>query len=151
MKKILVLALAIVMALSVIAFVACDQGETVTGEIHYTNHSKEYGAKVDVTVKGGVITAVKLYTDEESGYIRTSPDNKDYGWKGHDKTEAAYADFIEDHFVGKTVETVNAYKATIDKTSGKAEVTGNTVITGSTQSAARVILAVQDALSKLGK
>ena len=150
MKKILVLALAIVMAFSVVALVACDKGETVTGEVHYNSHNTEYGCKVDVTVKGGVITAVKLYTDAESGYKRTSSDNADYGWTRFQATEDAYASYIKENFEGKTVEAVKAYVATATA-EGQSVGEGTPKIAGSTQSAARVIVAVQDALSKLGK
>ena len=150
MKKILVLALAIVMALSVVALVACDNGQTVTGEVHYNSHSTEYGVKVDVTVKGGRITAVKLYEDSESGYVRTSADNAQYGWTRYQATEDAYPQYIKDAFIGKTVEAVNAYVVTVNAT--EQTVGANTPkIADSTQSAARIIAAVQNALSKLAK
>ena len=51
MKKVLVIALAVVMMVTAVAVLAACGGETVTGEVHYNSHSIEYGAKVDVTVK----------------------------------------------------------------------------------------------------
>ncbi len=150
MKKILVIALAVVMALSVVAFAACEKGETVTGECHYDSYGHTYGVKVDVTVKGDVITAVKLYTEKETGWVRTSADNADLGWTSHDKVEAAYDQWIKDTFVGKTVADVNAYKATATAESQTVETTG-IAIQGGTQSSARIIVAVKDALSKLAK
>lgn len=149
MKKILVIALAVVMTFSIVAFAACAQPTTVTGEVHYTSHGHEYGAKVDVTVKGDVIVEVKLYTDEESGYVRTSADNETYGWTGFKRTEDAYAQYIADNFVGKTVAEVQAYVASA--TADGQTVTTGPKIEGSTQSSARIIVAVQNALSKLGK
>ncbi len=157
MKKVLVIALAVVMALAVVAFVACEQPQTVTGKCHYSSKYGPYGAMVDVTVKGDVITSVKLYTDAEAAKAdenwndahRTTP-----GWKategqlGFEATEAAYEDWLADVFVGKTVAEVNAYKASATA-DGQSVSTEGINLKGATQSAARVIVAVQNALSKL--
>lgn len=153
MKKIVVLLLAVAMVLSVVAFAACDQSKTVTGSYHYNQHSTEYGAKVDVTVKDGKITAVKLYTDEESGYVNLSAAMPEYGWT--DETRKVWTDGVQaylDSFVGMTVEEVNAATATIKDVN---DATANSVsidhVTGATQSSARVLLAIQNALSNLDK
>lgn len=157
MKKVLVIALAVVMALAVVAFVACEQPQTVTGKCHYSSQWGAYGAMVDVTVKGDVITSVKLYTDEEAAAAdknwndahRTTP-----GWTaangqlGFEATEAAYEEWLADVFVGKTVAEVNAYEASATA-DGHSVTTEGVNLAGATQSAARVIVAVQDALSKL--
>lgn len=159
MKKVLVIALAVVMTLAVVAFAACATEQTVTGKCHYTTQWGAYGCMVDVTVKGDVITAVKLYTDAEAAAAdstwgeahRTTPSWKpSEGQLGFAATEAAYAAWIEKTFVGKTVAEVNAYdaSATADGQSVKTE---GINLAGATQSAARVIVAVQDALSKLAK
>lgn len=159
MKKVLVIALAVVMTLAVVAFAACATDQTVTGKCHYTTQWGAYGCMVDVTVKGDVITAVKLYTDKEAAAAdstwgdahRTTPSWKpSEGQLGFAATEAAYATWIEDTFVGKTVAEVNAYvaSATADGQSVKTE---GINLAGATQSAARVIVAVKDALSKLAK
>ena len=159
MKKVLVIALAVVMTLAVVAFAACATEQTVTGKCHYTTQWGAYGCMVDVTVKGDVITAVKLYTDKEAAAAdstwgdahRTTPSWKpSEGQLGFAATEAAYATWIEDTFVGKTVAEVNAYvaSATADGQSVKTE---GINLAGATQSAARVIVAVKDALSKLAK
>ena len=158
MKKVLVIALAVVMTLAVVAFAACAT-QTVTGKCHYTTQWGAYGCMVDVTVKGDVITAVKLYTDKEAAAAdsawgeahRTTPSWKpSEGQLGFAATEAAYAKWIEDTFVGKTVAEVNAYvaSATAD---GQSVTTEGINLAGATQSAARVIVAVKDALSKLAK
>lgn len=157
MKKVLVIALAVVMALAVVAFVACEQPQTVTGKCHYTSKHGPYGAMVDVTVKGDVITSVKLYTDAEAAAAdknwndahRTTP-----GWTaaegqlGFEATEAAYEEWLADVFVGKTVAEVNAYKASATA-DGQSVTTEGVNLAGATQSAARIIVAVQNALSKL--
>lgn len=159
MKKVLVIALAVVMTLAVVAFAACATDQTVTGKCHYASKWGAYGCMVDVTVKGDVITAVKLYTDEEAAAAdstwgeahRTTPSWKpSEGQLGFAATEAAYATWIEDTFVGKTVAEVNAYvaSATAD---GQSVSTEGINLAGATQSAARVIVAVKDALSKLAK
>lgn len=158
MKKVLVIALAVVMALAVVALVACEQPQTVTGKCHYSSQYGAYGAMVDVTVKGDVITSVKLYTDAEAAAAdenwndahRTTPSwtKPAEGQLGFAATEAAYATWIEDTFVGKTVAEVNAYvaSATAD---GQSVTTEGINLAGATQSAARIIVAVQNALSKL--
>lgn len=160
MKKVLVIALAVVMTLAVVAFAACATEQTVTGKCHYTTQQwGAYGCMVDVTVKGDVITAVKLYTDKEAAAAdstwgdahRTTPSWKpSKGQLGYDATEAAYATWIEDTFVGKTVAEVNAYVASATA-EGQSVTTEGINLAGATQSAARVIVAVKDALSKLAK
>lgn len=157
MKKVLVIALAVVMALAVVALVACEQPQTVTGKCHYSSQYGAYGAMVDVTVKGDVITSVKLYTDAEAAAAdenwndahRTTPIwTAAEGQLGFEAAEAAYEDWFADVFVGKTVAEVNAYvaSATAD---GQSVTTEGINLEGATQSAARIIVAVQDALSKL--
>ena len=159
MKKVLVIALAVVMTLAVVAFAACATEQTVTGKCHYTTQWGAYGCMVDVTVKGDVITAVKLYTDKEAAAAdstwgdahRTTPSWKpSEGQLGYAATEAAYATWIEKTFVGKTVAEVNAYDASATA-NGQSVTTEGINLAGATQSAARVIVAVQDALSKLAK
>lgn len=159
MKKVLVIALAVVMTLAVVAFAACATEQTVTGKCHYTTQWGAYGCMVDVTVKGDVITAVKLYTDAEAAAAdsawgeahRTTPSwTPSEGQLGYAATEAAYATWIEDTFVGKTVAEVNAYVASATA-NGQSVTTEGINLEGATQSAARVIVAVKDALSKLAK
>lgn len=157
MKKVLVIALAVVMALAVVALVACEQPQTVTGKCHYSSKYGAYGAMVDVTVKGDVITSVKLYTDAEAAAAdenwndahRTTPSwTAANGQLGFEAAEAAYEDWFADVFVGKTVAEVNAYEASATA-DGQSVTTEGINLAGATQSAARIIVAVQDALSKL--
>ena len=154
MKKVLVIALAVILVVSAVCVLAaCDNGETYTGECYYENtYSQEtpkpkYGVKVDVTVKGGIIKSVKLYTDEETGWTRTSANQGN--WTKHDEVEAQYDDWIKKTFVGKTVKEVMAYQATASSVSDLTVTTPNIAMSGATQSSARVIVAIQNALSKI--
>lgn len=197
MKKVLVIALAVLMlvgAVSVLA--ACNGGETYTGYCYYPSPygAGGYGCVVDVTVKGDTIVAVKLYTDKEAadwaknneilykgekvdwaeGTHRTSPqwmgenEFKAYaaaypdeakkleesyqaphsGDIGYTMTEARYEAWFEEIFVGKTVAEVNRYAA-FATSNGQAIGTEGLKMTGATQSSARVIVAVQNALAQI--
>lgn len=151
MKKILVLALAIVMALSVVAFVACDAGETYEGSYDYDNAwtpGQKYGCKVTVTVKAGVITKVVVADDTDTYYNLSS------GWTDKAKWQNG-ADAMINSFVGMSVEDVNKIVvAKAETPAGQpASITGAPaalkVVAGATQSSGRLILAVQNALSKI--
>ena len=156
MKKILVLALAIVMALSVVALVACGTEETVEGSYEYANawtEGQQYGCKVKVTVKGGVITAIEVTEDTETYY------NLSAGWTDKSKWEQG-AEAMINSFIGRTVEEINAISvpcnATGESPVGQPKTIDGApaelkIVTGATQSSGRLILAVQNALSKLGK
>lgn len=162
MKKILVLALAIVMALSVVALVACAKEETYEGEYKYANTYNDsgdnavlddyYGCKVTVSVKKGVITKVVVAEDTAKLFNLSS------GWGDKAKWTAGAKDMI-DSFVGLKVEDVK--KIEVAKTTSGAPDTSVETIknapdslkvvatadhTGATQSSGRLILAVQDAL-----
>lgn len=160
MKKFLVIALVVVMALGVFAFAACEKGETVDGEYSYANPyvttgDSKYGCKVKVTVKGGVITAIEVAADTDTFY------NLSEGWKNEDGTpttgKKAWMDngkAMADSFVSMKVADVNAIKVTCEKSvPSKIESapTALKVVSGATQSSGRLILAVQNALSKLAK
>lgn len=161
----LVLVLALVMAVSVVAFAACG-GTTYDGECSYTvsdwgNHI--YGVKVKVTVNNNIITKVTIVDYDE--WTRTSADAN--GWTSHDKAEAAYPEFLK-RFEGKTVDEILAIKTTMvsgtvtatdtytidvdaaDKAAWSIKFEGGTAPNaGATQSSARIICAVQNALSKI--
>ncbi len=171
MKKILVIALAVVLALGVLAFAACEQPQVVEGEYSYANTHDEtgtqkYGCKVKVTVKGGVITAIEVAEDTATFFNLSANWTEDYTPNG--KPTAGKTAWIEngkkmaDSFVGLTVDQVNAIKVTCaasgepdTKTEGVKTIDGAPaklqVVSGATQSAGRLILAVQNALSKLAK
>ena len=153
MKKLIVIALVVVMALSVAAFVACGPSGEVEGEYSY-NHpyapdsGAKYGAKVTVTVKGGVITAVEVAADTENFFNLTSSWESKQTWVDGQKA------FL-DSFVGLSVDEVKAIKVDCAENGVPNTVTGAPaalkVVAGATQSSGRVILAVQNALSKLAK
>lgn len=145
MKKILVLALVVVMVFSVCALTACGI-ETYTGEYKNETSNGTYGVKVDVAVKDGVIKSVKLYSDEDTGWMRTTPaeywDGTSLGI-GYEAAEAAYPEFLK-LFEGKTVEEIMEIPSLLG-----AVLDEDWQIAGATASASRIVLAVQDALSKI--
>lgn len=133
-----------------------DLGRKFTGECKYENTyspvpGSYYGAKVDVYVADGKIVSVRLYTDAETGWTRTST-----GWKegahegdlGFANAEAAYESWMNSVFVGKYVSEVKAYVASATQ-EGQTVGTASANLVGATQSSARIICAVQDALSKI--
>ena len=167
MKKLIVIALVVVMALSVVAFAACAGSETVEGEYGYAawdyqnsalSTTHKYGCKVSVTVKGGVITEVKVTADTDTYYNLTSSWTDKAKWENGEKA-------MVDSFVGLTVEEVNAIKVATNPTlvtepyvTPAGQPTGITgapeslkLVAGATQSSGRLILAVQNDLSKLAK
>ncbi len=123
-------------------------GTVYEGEYHYTNYGTEYGVKVNVTVNGGVITKVAI---ADSDYTQLSPANPDYGWTdenrqnyldNEDKLLAAYMD--------KTVGEVLAMSVTTNDNGEPSGVSDSSVLlSGATQSSGRLLLAVQNALSKI--
>lgn len=144
-KTISAIILVLLLGLSVFAFAACEkESTTYTGEYSYEAYGTLYGVKVDVTVSDDKITAVKLYTDEESGMVRTSP-----SWQHFEATESAYPYYLK-KFVGLTVSGVKALDITQSLSGAPIEISDkNFVISGATQTSGRIVLAVQDALSKI--
>lgn len=150
MKKVLVIFLATIMMLGTVALVACEKDEVYTGEYSYVAWGHTYGSKVDVTVTGNKITAIKIYTDEEAGgeggsWVTTS--------EGHESVElwAAGKDAFVNSLIGKTVAEVNAITGAIK---GQEDATSDSLVgvngvTGATQTCVRLVKAVQNALSKI--
>ncbi len=163
MKKVLVIALAVILVVSAVCVLAaCDNGEVYEGQCSYTvsDWNTTYGAKVKVHVKGNTITEVELLTDEETGWHRTTSSwQKDAtpGDLGYTDAEAAYDSYLA-KFKGKTVDEVKAIQVTVlsgnvtqaqSYTVTVANKTGWWNLTGATQSSARIIAAIQNALSKI--
>ena len=155
-KEFLAVALAAVSvcALSV-GLTACggEEAKTYEGEYHYANAwdatAPDYGVKVKVTVTGDKIDKVEIV---KSDYTQLSAANDKAGWTEENRKN--YTDNEQkllDSFEGKTIDEVKAYTASIQGVSGATEnkvtAEGLSVITGATQSTARIILAVQDALA----
>ncbi len=163
----LVLVLALVMAVAVVAFASCG-GQTYEGEYKYENpwnkgNNDYYGVKVKVTVSNNVITKVEITSENKEGYTNLSAGWTEEGKKFWNDNVAAFLQTFE----GLTVEDVNKIVVAkdangapdtsqgVDTISGApssleiVEKDGHTTHTGATQSSGRVILAVQDALSKI--
>ncbi len=157
MKKLIVIALAVVMMVSAVAVLAAC-GTTYEGECSYTvtDWNSTYGVKVKVTVNGDKIAKVELVDYDQ--WVRTTADNPANGWTSHDTVEDAYPSFLQ-KFEGKTIDEVKAIKVTVPSgniTAAESYTVGvdaaykaDWSITGGTQSSARVIAAVQNALSKV--
>ena len=145
MKKILVLMLALVLALSVCAFAACgEKAVTVSGEYKYANAwvpGAFYGVKVDVTVKGDVVESVVVTSENTDTYTNLSA-----SWADKALWEEGEEAFLAS-FVGKTVAEVNAVVVACQENGQPTGVTGMEFVAGATQSSGRVILAIQNALA----
>ena len=158
MKKILVIALAVVMMVSVFALTACAQPQVVEGEYSYKNShdatgASSYGCKVKVTVVNGTITKVEVEADTDKFFNVSAGWTDNYQPDGNPtegkKAWLAQRDSFAQSFVGMTVEEVNAIVVECDDKSQPKTITGVDYVTGATQSSGRVILAIQNALSKL--
>ena len=150
MKKLIVIALAVVMALSlVVVLAACEGEKTYDGEYSYAHpygvEGKTYGAKVHVTVKGGVIMSVTVDADTEDYFNLTDSWTSKQTWI--DGQEA----FLKS-FEGMTVKELKAIKVAcnekgVPNENGITELPADwNYVTGATQSSGRIILAMQNAL-----
>ncbi len=148
MKKILVIALVVVMLVSVFALTACDQTKTVSGEYKYENawsKGKYYGVKVDVTVKGDVITKVVVTSENTDEYTNLSA-----SWENKATWENGEAAFLAS-FEGKTIQDVLNIRVACAANGQPSSVEGFTAVAGATQSSGRTILAIQNAIKQLGQ
>ena len=141
---------------------ACDSGYngTYTGEYKYENHGHTYGMKVEVTVENNIITKVKDISPED--WVVVSDAMPEYGWsadsvKNWNDNEA----WLLQQYEGWSVSDVLAVKVYVKTTGEPYEIkNANNVATnaqleaskllvgGATQGSGRLMLAVQDALSK---
>lgn len=116
------------------------------GEYHYNQYGTEYGVKVKVFLKENVIAKVVVL---DSGYCNAT-DMESGDWKPSNWTEKEQD--ILNAYVGKTVAEITAATATVSGQNG-AEANsvsdGDLLVTGATMSSARLLLAVQNALSQL--
>ena len=149
MKKILVIALAVVMLVSVFALTACNQ-QTVEGEYKYENPyaaGKYYGVKVSVTLNKDVITKVVITSENTEEYTNLSS-----SWTDKATWENGEAAFLAS-FEGKTIQDVLNIRVACGEKGEPAKngIEGFEYVTGATQSSGRVILAIQNAISTLGQ
>ena len=140
-KIVAVVIAALLVVAALVVLTAC--GKTYTGEAKYTNKYGTYGVKVDVAVKGDTITAVTLYSEEDTGWVRTTA-----SWNKHDETEAAYDKWLDDTFVGANIADVLGWSASATE-NGQTVGAGVEHMAGATQSSARIICAVQNALEQI--
>ena len=151
-KALLALSVCAVAALGAAGLAACSDDDGITGEYSYVNYGTTYGVKVSVTVEDGVITSV---TRVDSDYVEATT-GYDGAW------ETAYNDGIDallQAYVGKTVEYVLSIDvATAESGEPLAQSADGFVsygdsneflIADATQSAGRLLLAVQNALKNL--
>ena len=146
MKKILVIALAVVMLVSVFALTACNQ-QTVEGEYAYDNAwvpGAKYGVKVSVTLNKDVITKVVVTSENTDNYTNLSA-----SWENKATWENGEAAFLAS-FEGKTIQDVLNIRVACAANGQPSTVEGFTAVAGATQSSGRVILAIQNAIKKLG-
>jgi hypothetical protein len=127
---------------------ACQSGKTYTGEYHYNLKGTEYGVKVDVTVKNDKITKVKF---DDCDYVEATATWVDIDDHNEHKDE------MLTYYEGKTVQEIMAVTSQlqlvepvgIDENPSVSD--ESLVLQGSTASSARLLRAVQDALSKIDK
>ena len=154
--KIVAVVLAALLVVAAVAVLA-SCGTDYEGYYDYERGTTHYGVKVTVTVSGNTITAVKLWKDSETNWVRTSTgwkSTEDGGWGmnegdlGFDAAEAAYDSWISENIVGKTVDEVLAMNVSHDPEVGDSSFNAGTApkLAGATQSSIRIILAVQNAL-----
>lgn len=143
-----------------VAFAGCGDkttGTTYEGEYHYNSYNNEYGFVVKVTVDGDKITKVENITGDK--YVSCSAVNVDYGW-----TQANVDNWNNNlnallkAYEGKTVAEIKALEVkcgtgdNVKVPADKEEQTwgdSSLCITDATQGSGRVLLAVQNALSKI--
>lgn len=122
---------------------------TVTGEMHYNDYGTEYGVRVNVQVKDGVIKRVEI---AKSDYVIAS--TADSGWdssewdKGLAALLASYNGKSVEEILGKEVAK-NGEKPLVKGDEGFKNYGDEFIISGATLGSGRLLLAVQDALSKL--
>ena len=147
MKKILIIALAVVMLVSVFALTACNQ-QTVEGEYAYDNAwvpGAKYGVKVSVTLNKDVITKVVVTSENTENYTNLSA-----SWGDKSKWENGEAAFLAS-FEGKTIQDVLNIRVACAANGQPSSVEGFTAVAGATQSSGRTILAIQNAIKQLGQ
>ncbi|HIT78519.1 MAG TPA: hypothetical protein IAD47_07045 [Candidatus Limihabitans stercoravium] len=112
--------------------------------------SSNYGVQVAVTVEDGIITDIVVLNDAVTGWHQITP-----SWEDHDSCVELQAEFVES-LIGLSVEEIYDMTAAFNLASGTSvsaggeegvsAVGGNGVMTGATQSEARLLLAIWNAL-----
>ena len=112
--------------------------------------SSNYGVQVAVTVEDGIITDIVVLNDAVTGWHQITPT-----WNTADSAAELQAEFVES-LIGLSVEEIYDMTAAFNLASGTSvsaggeegvsAVGGNGVMTGATQSEARLLLAIWNAL-----
>ncbi len=117
------------------------------GHFHYYVEAWEshYGVQVAVTVEDGIITDLVLFSDAVTGWHQITP-----SWDTDGSKAELQAEFVES-LIGLSVEEIYDMTAAYDfandaDVTGANAVGGNGVMTGATQSEARLLLAIWNAL-----
>ncbi len=133
-----------------------DGYEVLTGEYHYANPwgGADYGIKVKVVVKDGKVTCVKEANHKYTA-VTDSWTDKQKWFDGYDELLGKYEGKTVASLLAidvatnpETVKVENYYSSVQGQPDNEQELDG-LVITGATQGSGRLLLAVQDALSKL--
>ncbi|MCM1042878.1 MAG: FMN-binding protein [Corallococcus sp.] len=163
-SKILVLMLALVLAFSAVALCACGGGKDGTAEGEYSyfawdytankpGTTNKYGCKVTVTVEEGKITQIKIAEDTDTYYnLSANWGDKDTWTNGANAFTQGFVNMTPADVMKIKVATAAADDAENRTPKGQPSgITGcDTYVTGATQSSGRFVLALQNALSKLG-
>lgn len=153
-----------------LATTGCSAGKNGTyyGEYHYVNYGHTYGMIVEVNVENNIITKITDITNTDNSYAKeiqkdtewvvVSPANPSIDWSEDDvKKWNTYENWLLQQYVGWSVtdilditvyygsngqpyETKGGYNAELLQSS--------LLISGATQGSGRLMLAVQDALTK---
>ncbi len=125
------------------------ENDIYIGQYSYDSYGSTYGIKVVVVLDAEEkISNIVVVSDEVTGWVSLSAAYPDYGWTEESRQVwlDAEADLIES-FIGMTADEVEALSATIGGIVGSEDaVTDGYNVTGATQSSARLVLALQNAL-----
>ena len=169
MKRALIgLAVGAVAALGVVGLAACGDtviSGTATGEYHYANPwssaSPDYGVRVEVTVEEDIIQSVKIVDHDWVQATEGWEHRDDYlakestilGWyKGLDVDDVMKLEVaVDDKGQPETQKIQDENKQEVPNPDFNACVIGDTnlIYTTATQSCARILLAVQDAIENI--
>lgn len=117
------------------------------GEYSYTQYGTDYGVRVRVFVKENTVQRVVVL---DSGYCNAT-EMESGDWKPSNWTDNEQSAL--NAYVGKSVSELLAATATVsgqDGAEANSVSDGSLLVTGATMSSARLLLAVQNALSQLG-
>ncbi len=155
--KVMLLVVAVACCACAMAFAGCGGSKTYEGEYHYANPwgGNDYGVKVKVEVKDDKIQKVTLV---DCDYVVVTDSWADKA-KWNDGVNALLAKYegktvaevkaIEVKTNPETVGSADTYFSAVKGQPDNGQALGGLLITGATQGSGRLVLAVQNALSKI--